>query len=131
MNGAALRVGSTFEIPLQASKWLDVQVLMDEEEMKTLFEALPPFSLYYCGTVLPKDAEPLPHELFLQAYAEYIDVLKSGGIPDIAHCRKTFSPAMTVADDALYRVLAGPDKQIIRQCRPVVQLQANLKKWKP
>lgn len=125
MSEPDLRVGPTTEIPLQASKWLSVQALIDTAELIDLFASLPSFSLYPCGTVTERNAGPLPNEHFIESYRNYMGALKAGDIPDIAHYRTAFSPAMTLTTEALYRVLVGTDKQIVRQALPVVQLQAN------
>lgn len=122
---STLRVGATTESPLEASKWLEVQVLIDETELTELFASLADFQLFYCGSVLQRDTGAVDPGVFIGLYKEYIDTLKEGKIPDMSHYRKALSPAMTVDSEALYRVLIGSDKEIVRQSRPVVQLQAN------
>lgn len=127
MSGEAisLRVGTTTEAPLEASKWLEVQALIDEEELAELFASLPPFNLFFCGAVVQRDAAMIPADEFVRSYKDYVDTLKRGDIPNIPFYRKELSPAMTADIDALYRVLINDDKEIVRQARPVVQLQAN------
>ena len=121
----SLRIGTTAESPLEASKWLEIQALIDEVELADLFNSLPHFHLYFCGAVLQRDAGAIALDDFILSYKDYIETLRNGTIPNISYYRKALSPAMTTDPDALYRVMVGEDKEIIRQARPVVQLQAN------
>jgi len=120
-----LRIGTTSEPPLQASKWLSCQALLDVEEMSHLLDSLGIFFLYICGHVFEKNKRPLSKEEFLKHYASYIDSLKQGVLPPPESYRMWFSPAMTVSPDALFSIPVGTEQQIIRVSKPVVQLQAH------
>jgi len=122
---SALRQSTPGEPPLQASKWLQSQALIDGDEMSSLFDALGDFSLYSCGTVCDRDQGEIAKEKFLIDYRAYIDTLRQGISPDPTFTRSLFSPAMTTTTDVLFAIPVGENKQIIRVSKPVVQLQAH------
>lgn len=129
MTAIPLRQGTALEKPLQASKWLQLQMLVSSKELGNLFafleESLTPFLLYSCGAVYPKGKGQVSKKEFLDLYEVYINSLMSGCTPDLVSYRKLFSPAMTVTSDALFTIPVDEDRQIIRVAKPVVQLQAN------
>ena len=120
-----LRKSSVKEIPLQASKWLQLQVLLDSEEIACLFKSLLPFFLYTSGAICPLDKGAISLETFLGYYKEYIETIKMGKIPDQVACRSLFSPVLTASLEALFSIPIGIDRQIIRVSSPVIQLQAH------
>lgn len=111
--------------PLQAAKWLKVQVLLDSEEMCSLFQALGPFSIYLTGAILLQGQGQISHEAFLRSYQEYVENLKAGEIPDDAAFRQIFSAVFTVTPEALYALDLGDSKVIIRPSLPIIQLQLH------
>lgn len=127
----SLRLSTTAEMPLQASKWLTIPVLIDSSEMANLFSHLSDFFLYFCGGVTPLNQGAFSKEDFLSHYSSYIDTLKAGQLPDPATYLRWFSPAMTATPDSLYVVPLPNDKQLIRIAKPVVQLQANAIDYSP
>lgn len=123
-----LRNSTPSEKPLQASKWLQIQGLLSKNEFTELLDYLAAttnFYLYTCGTVCSKDEGEIPKNEFLDVYAEYIDSLSQGKLPDQSLYRTAFSPAMTVSTDSLFTIPVGEDRQIIRISKPVIQLQAH------
>lgn len=129
MNPFPLRQSSSNEKPLQASKWLQVQVLLSKNELAGLFEfleiSLGNFLLFPCGVVCGKEQSDIAKNIFLNIYGNYVDNLCRGVIPDAAYYRSYFSPAMTVTPEALFTIPVGEDRQIIRIAKPVIQLQAH------
>ena len=113
------------EPPLQASKWLQIQVLLDKEEMSSLFEALGPFEIFLTGCLCPIGKGFVSHDGFLEQYSRYVEALKAGQLPEEAVFRSYFSSVFTVARDHLFRVLAADNQQIIRVAKPVIQLQMH------
>lgn len=124
----SLRQSTSAESPLQASKWLQSQALLSQEELAALFKFIEeshPFHLYACGVVCSKEKGEIPKQEFLETYGSYINKLKQGEMPDLAFYRSVFSPVMTTTTDALFTIPVGEDRQIIRNSKPIVQLQAH------
>ena len=120
-----LRLSTIEERPLQASKWLESQALLDTDEIAALFEDLGPFFLYACGAVCEPGKGEVGKEEFLHHYSTYIDTLKRGEIPEPSTFRPFFSPAMTTTRDTLFAIPVANGKQIVRPAKPVVQMQAH------
>jgi hypothetical protein len=91
-----LRVGSLEDAPLEASKWLKLQMLVDEDELGHLFEALGNFYIFRVGAVLPKGEAQLSYAAFLKVYSDYIACLKKGEIPSDSFFRSYFSSIFTL-----------------------------------
>lgn len=120
-----LRLSSTSEMPMQASKWLKVQLLVDNEEMTHLVQSLPPFFIYQTSLVTNVGEEEVAHSKFLTVYRDYVEDLKSGKVPDDPLYRQLFSTVFTVCSDSLYLVPFDSGRQLVRIFSPVVQLQAH------
>lgn len=120
----SLRISSS-EPPMQASKWLKSQVLIDDDEMVSLFTALGNFEIYLIGCLTPRDAGVVTQAEFLQKYKEYVSFLKEGAIPDEVAIRHLFSSIFTCSSDHLFAMPIGEDQQLIRISKPVIQLQAH------
>ena len=67
----------------------------------------------------------MPKNAFLAHYKSYIEELKSGRSPDPMNYRPLFSPAMTTTTEALFTIPIGVNQQIVRICKPIIQLQAH------
>lgn len=126
-----IRKSTTKESPLQASKWLSVQAMIEVEEMQDLFKTLDNFYLARCGIVCTENEGLLSTEQFLHDYATYIHTLKNGTLPDALKFRSLFSPALTVSLDSLYSVPLEGGKHVLRVAKPVIQLQANYIDYSP
>jgi len=120
-----LRIGTAQEIPLQASKWLQAQMLVSPEEMEDLFLALGDFHIYLAGSLCLVGNEEISKNQFLSKYAEYIGNIKSGNIPDEKAYRLFFSSVFSVSNDHLYRVPIDEKRNLIRIAKPILQLQMN------
>lgn len=120
-----LRQGSGSELPLQASKWLDLPLLLDAKEMEALLADLGNFKIFRVGAVCGRDEGGISKQVFLDQYTAYIDCLKRGEIPEEKNFRPYFSSIFTLADDHLFQILVGSDRRIIRVEKPVLQLQVN------
>lgn len=121
----SLRI-STLEAegPYQVSKWLQVQVLLDKEEMHALLQELEPLYLYLTASVTLAEEGVLPVEQFLNSYASYIETLQAGQIPDMNSLKVPFSAIMTCSPKMVYAISVGSDKQLVKVAKPVIQLQA-------
>lgn len=121
-----LRISSASqEVPLQASKWLSSQMLINFDEMKALLDSLGTFYLYSTGSIVSHGSEGYSKEEFLAFYKEYAETLQNGQIPDEAKFRKPFSSVLTLTPDVLYSIPVENDKMLVRIAKPVVQLQAH------
>ncbi len=111
--------------PYHASKWLSVALLVDANEMKSLLETLGSFLIYSVGSVV-KRGEGHLHESFLSCYAQYVEALKRGSLPDDSTYRTLFAAVWTTSSDHLYALHVGSEGQLIRVVKPVIQLQESV-----
>lgn len=111
--------------PLEASKWLSSQVLIDADEMLELFKTLNPFYIYLTGQITKKGEGRISQATFLECYRKYIADLQQGIIPEEAQFRHLFSAVFTVTPDVLCSMPIQGDQQMMRNVRPVVQLQSH------
>lgn len=122
---SSLRVGNGTELPLQASKWLDQQLLIDLDEMQALLSVLGDFEIFQVGMVCGVNEGMLSKEKFLSGYEAYLNCLKQGIIPEEKVFRPYFSSVFTTSRDHLFRILLDNNRHIIRVEKPVLQLQVN------
>lgn len=117
--------------PMQASKWLKCQLLLDAEEMQALFQSLGNFYIYLTGSIQNRGEGEISHENFLACYRQYVEALKSGELPEEELYRNLFSAVFTVSRDMLYAVSVSDEKILIRVEKPVVQLQSHRIDYSP
>lgn len=109
--------------PFQASKWLHCRLLVDEEEMSSLFEALGPFWIVRVSGLIPIGQEIIPKEEFLAVYQTYVEALKKGEISSDPRFRITFSSVLTHDLSCLYAMKVNPEQSMVKILTPVIQLQ--------
>lgn len=122
---SSLRIAKNGETSLQASKWLDFQLLIDEQEMQNLFDELGDFEIFKVGCVCAFDEGQVSREDFLNSYRSYVESLKAGKLPDETTFRSHFSSVFTVYRDPIYQIPIAGNRRILRVNQPVVQLQVN------
>lgn len=110
--------------PIQASKWLTSQVLLDADEMEALFTFLQPSRLFCTSCLCSKEQAIVSTERFLASYANYANELKNGRLPNDADYRHVFACALTRSVEALF-ALSVESQFLIRVQRPVVQMQPH------
>lgn len=120
-----LRIGTLDETPLQASKWLKCQALLETEEMHQLLEAMGTLHFFLSGCLSKRGEGEITKESFLNHYDAYVSCLREGKLPDLTIYRQWFSPALTASTDALYAILVSEDQQLVRIAKPIIQLQAH------
>ncbi|EFB41010.1 MULTISPECIES: hypothetical protein [Parachlamydia] len=118
-------------IPLQASKWLNLQLLISSEQMESLFEELGLFYIYSIGRVVECGAGEILRDDFLKAYKDYIQTLLAGKLPDYQITSTSFSSIFTSDLDALYCIQTGENQQLVRIGKPVIQVQAHTLDYSP
>ena len=118
-------------VPPEASKWLDVRVLLDGDEMSQLCDELPSFGIYATGSVMKQGQGFISLNHFLTVYRDYVACLKSGKIPNEAHYRQPFSSLWTRQVDHLAITQISESEQLIRPCLPVIQLSHHRLSYSP
>lgn len=116
------------EQPMQASKWLKNQVLLDSHEMELFLNHLEeqrPLYIFLTGCLIKPGEGLISKPQFLETYAAYINDLKEGSLPNSEAYRQLFSAIFTHSLEALYEVALSKEKHLIRTSKPVVQLQAH------
>jgi hypothetical protein len=122
----SLRISSPHEEGvLQVSKWLKYQVLLSEQEMKGLLDALKPLFIAVGSEPVTLENAFIAPEEFLRIYTGYVQALAQGVFPEDKNLRRTFSSVFTETLDALYAMPVGNDKFLIKSIRPTIQLQAH------
>jgi len=125
-QSTSLRIASIeSEPPMEVSKWLKLQALVDFQEMISLFDALGSFEIYLTGTVTKSGEGGVSREEFLEVYQNYIASLMKGEVPEDSIYRPYFNAIFTVSSDLLYAIPVSQGRQLIRTSKPVVQLQSH------
>lgn len=117
--------------PIEVSKWLRIQLLVDQEEMKRLVESLPSFHMFAVSGVMKCDQTLIAPEDFLREYSDYVSILQRGELPDENTYSRVFPTVWTSTMDALYAILVGEDQQLVRIAKPVIQLQHHRFDYSP
>lgn len=110
---------------LQVSKWLTCPLLLDAEEMKDLLNSLPPFYFIQTSGVIKPGNEWIATDEFLEIYTQYVTALKNGELLKEQIFRPYFSCVMTTHLDALYTVAINDSQELVKACRPIIQLQVH------
>lgn len=111
--------------PMQASKWLKLPILMETQELESLFKFLGDFDIFQTTGILPLGGGKIDKVEFLRVYEEYLSSLKKGEIPDENTYRAYFSSVISTNDEALFALPVEGGRQVIRIRRPIVQLQSH------
>lgn len=121
-----LRVVTDPTVPsLQASKWLQQQMLIDSSEMKALFQELGDTFIVKVGAIVTMEDALVPVDRFLADYRRYVEELQQGNLPDIMAFRRLFSVVITSSLDALFACEVGPNQYVIKITQPIIQVQAH------
>lgn len=105
--------------PFQASKWLDLPLLLSVNEMKNLLETLPQWIVPLSG-VIEENKEIIAREQFLFSYEKYVHQIDAGDPHPVID--RYLTCAFT--DDLnAFRALVVPGGLLIRMIRPVLQVK--------
>jgi len=110
---------------LQVSKWIKVQILLDQEEIIDLFKKLEPFYLIAVSKPVKEQDALLAQNDFLQVYLKYIQLLKKGKITQNSYFRECFSCAMTRSKEVFYAMPVSEERLLIKPILPVIQMQMH------
>lgn len=111
--------------PLQASKWLKIPALLDDQEMSDLLDELFLFYILVVSEKVKREAFFIKKEQFLAHYREYVGELKQGIIPQENKYRALFSSIFTLSLDTVLGFEVNQEEILIRPISPVVQLQGH------
>lgn len=126
LNEQSFRVVDDPSIPtLQASKWLQQQMLIDLEEMRSLFRELGELFIVKVGSVVKLEEAKISADQFLSGYDRYIQTLRKGELPEINPFRRFFSVAISSSLDSLFACRVGQDQYVIKIAKPIIQVQAH------
>lgn len=103
---------------MEASKWLQIQALLDISEMESLFDEIGPIHLFQTGAVVAKGE--LSKEEFLNRYKSYINQLKDEKIPEAIG-----TLACTKSIESVSIIHFQNQQEIIKIIKPVIMIQAN------
>jgi len=121
-----MRIIADTKIPtLQASKWLQQQMLLSDTELELLFDELGSFRIYNVGAISPLDTLEIKKSDFLQWYSDYITTIKNGSTPNITSYRKLFSAVITVSADSLFALKISDNEYLVKVAQPVIQIQSH------
>lgn len=109
---------------LQASRWIEIPLLVEPEEMSALLTALTPFEIFATGVLCLPGQEQVTPERFLSLYGDYVEALKQGKVPEEGSYRPFFSTLWTRTRDAL-AVQEVDHKWLVRASLPVIQLRPH------
>jgi hypothetical protein len=107
----------------QASKWLKYPMLIDAEEMASLFEALGDFWIFPMTGVVEGSCVSKP--LLLEQYGKWIEDLKQGKVPDPLELRRFFASVFIDDLSSLWLQPVGEKKFLLKIQKPVVQAQIH------
>jgi len=110
---------------LQVSKWLEMPILLDLQEMERCLHLFSSLYLFKTGKVGSIDELELTRFSFLEHYEKYISALKKGLLPDDAVFRSQFALALTSTLEIMYGIDCGNERFILRPERPVIQMQMH------
>ncbi len=116
---------------LRASKWNCLQALFGEEEWSALFEALGSPSLFFCGSMWPKESFQEHQTLFAAHLRSYTEALKQGALPDLSQARTYFSACLTDNVNTVYLQDVQNDQYLLRFSLPIIQVQHHTMNYSP
>ncbi len=124
------------EGPLQVSKWVKIPVLLDDSEMETMLSEVEkkvgPFSFYFVQGVCSEEQMALISTAqFCTCYATYISYLKEEKIPCVEELKGMLSPILTQDPEAVYKMVVGTHRFLVKASRPVIQFQPNNIRYSP
>lgn len=124
MDTPVLRISTpALEGAFHTSKWLKHQLLIDENEMKDLLEAIGACYICHASGPVDKNAAFVSKEALLQRYCGYIKAIKESAPVDERELRRFFCNYLTYDLSALYALAVSGDRLLIKVAKPVVQMQ--------
>lgn len=113
----------------QGSKWLKHQMLIDGDELKSLFDALGDFWIFPMTGVI--DGHTILKEFFIEEYGRWIENLQKGKIPSPDELRRLLACVMTDDLESLHLHELSPYKYLLKIQKPVIQVQTHYFTYSP
>ena len=110
------------EGPLRVSKWLDLPLLVDEEEMRSLLNVLGSVTFAVTDRVVARRESVVDGAAFFDLYCAYVAELRAGKQPSRSD---GFHLAATSCNAALYEIPLEEGRCILKCCRPVIRVQPH------
>src|SRR5262245_37533284 len=114
---------------MQASKWLNIQLLISAEEMRQLVSdlnsTLGQFQIFLTNRVTTRDGAKISQDQFLEAYSQYVATLQSGRQPPKDESYTLFSSIWTLSSGVLKVQKIDETRQLLQLTQPAVQLQPH------
>jgi hypothetical protein len=110
---------------LQVSKSRKLPLLIDINEMEDLFASLGEVYLFDGSRPVSSEEMVVPIEIFLKAYASYIEGIKRGELVDERPLRPYFSAMLTLSPRLLYAMPLAGGKYLVKPRLPIIQLQRH------
>lgn len=110
---------------LQVSKSRKIPLLIDVDEMKSLFDELGSFHIFDVSRPITLIEGEISKEAFLKIYQSYIRALKEGNLPDEPLLRPFFSSVITCDPSAVYAFELPNGKVLLKNRMPVIQMQRH------
>jgi hypothetical protein len=115
----------------QAAKWLKVQALLSEEELKQLLQELAPIHLFPLTGSFLLDELPLPIETFLRAYGSWIEQLKQGIAPTDDALKPYKAMLFTQDLQAVWLQPVAEQKYLVKPSAPFILVQVHQMTYSP
>ncbi len=114
-------------VQMEASRWLELQVLLDPAELCQLFqeieEAFSSPLFFRTGAVVSINQGALLAADFQKIYTQYVEGLQQGRAISEQQFRSLFSSVLTLTDEVLVAIDLGKGEELLRVERPAIQLQ--------
>ncbi len=109
----------------QASKWLKLQLLIDQDELASLFQQMGSFEIYPLTGLMELRDVPSSKQRFLDEYGAWIEGMKRGIIPTDEQIRRILACAWSSDPNCLWLQSVPGGKYLVKIAQPVVQVQAH------
>ena len=112
---------------MEASKWLQIQALLDSKEMMQLLDELGPIRIFRTGEVIDKGKAEISKQEFVRIYEEHLAPLQLGEYP----ASLQLSVAITTTDQMVKIIPISEQQEMVRATHPVIQLQMHRMGYSP
>jgi hypothetical protein len=109
--------------PFQASKWISIALLCEENELLNLFGVLDEPTMVSIAGVNENGKEITSLEQFFSDYKKYIQALKEGQMPPHAFLQEAFTKALSLDVKDFRKIPVGDSRNLVRIVKPVIQMQ--------
>lgn len=107
----------------RASKWLKHSVLLNLEEMKSLFALLGSCFLVPASGLVSPLSWQISEQEFLEKYVDYLEWMKLYATLPPVPVRRFFSLMLSTSLEAFYAVEVANEKIAIKPALPIIQIQ--------